>query len=382
MSATPVVIAGGAPGDFLTARYLMAEGSQRQIGRQLAEAATLIHGANAAPIPADRVIESARRRWFTANYPFQRERISGIANYFGIDEHDPSVTLDALRTFDVPLGCSTAFYPRHQTAEGHGILARNMDFSMGTFMQMLGSAAMPTERPLAADPWIVELRPDHGYASIAVGIMDMTHSLDGINEAGLAVAVHGDDEIRECEPTYALHVGLAEAQAVRYLLETCATIAEAKEALLVAKHYYVFRPSQLVVADRSGASFVMEHSRMRNRQVIVEPSANSAGQLICTNHAQHRWPDPSALPPDETIEQSGFSYRRWRALADAPTDRLLDRDEIRARLAGVRFEAPVALARTFWEAIYNVDDSSVELAFFLKDLDGRSVYSEPLRFQL
>ncbi len=55
-------------------------------------------------------------------------------------------------------------------------------------------------------------------------------------------------------------VGLAEQQVVRYLLDTCASAEEAKEALLLAKHYYFFTPCHFMVADRSGAAFVWEHS--------------------------------------------------------------------------------------------------------------------------
>ena len=77
--------------------------------------------------------------------------------------------------------------------------------------------------------------------------------MDGINEAGLTVALLADNETPEPEPTGTPQVGLSEQQVVRYLLDTCATVDEAKDALLLAKHYYFFTPCHFVVADRSGA---------------------------------------------------------------------------------------------------------------------------------
>jgi hypothetical protein len=243
---------------------------------------------------------------------------------------------------------------------------------------------MPDERPLAADPWVVELHPDDGYASIVIGIMDLMGGMDGINEAGLTVALLADNETPEPEPTGRPQVGLSEQQVVRYLLDRCATVDEAKEALLLAKHYYFFTPCHFLVADRTGASFVWEHSPRRNHEVIVEADPGSSGRLVCTNHLLHRWPDPEQLPDDEgPIGTAALTFRRWRTLAEASGDgAVLDRDDIRDQFADVSFRAPIAEARTFWHALYDVDDAAVEVSFFVRDEDGTSRYSEPVQVTL
>ena len=43
------IIAGGGPGDFLTVRHLRAQGSNREIGRALAEAAQEVHAMRPGP---------------------------------------------------------------------------------------------------------------------------------------------------------------------------------------------------------------------------------------------------------------------------------------------------------------------------------------------
>jgi hypothetical protein len=179
-------------------------------------------------------------------------------------------------------------------------------------------------------------------------------------------------------------VGLAEQQVVRYLLDHCATVEEAKAALLAAKHYYFFTPCHFVVADRSGASFVWEHSPRRNLERIVEPTPRTHGRLVCTNHLLHRWPEPAVLPDDTgPIGTAALTYHRWRTLTEAIGDgAVVAHDDIRSQFAEVSFGAPIMEARTFWHGLYDVDDATAELSFYLHDEDGRSRYSEPIRFEL
>jgi hypothetical protein len=200
----------------------------------------------------------------------------------------------------------------------------------------------------------------------------------------LTVALLADNETPEPEPTGAPQVGLSEQQVVRYLLDTCATVDEAIDALRIAKHYYFFTPCHFVVADRSGRSFVWEHSTRRNHEVVVELDPAVNGRLVCTNHLLHRWPDPTQLPDDSgPIGTAALTYHRWRALTDATADgAVVDSDEIREQFAAVRFTAPIEEARTFWHALYDVDDASAEVSFFLHDRNGSSVYSSPMRFGL
>lgn len=381
-TSTTTVLTGAD--DLLTVRHVRAGGTQREIGRALAAAASAAHGRAAAPRAIDPGLERVRRRWFEVHHPAQAERLLGVADHFGLDPTDATVALDWLGTYELPAACSVAFYPGDGTKDGHGLLSRNFDFPTATLTQLVGAPPLPDERPLASDPWVVELRPDDGYASIVVGIMDVMGGMDGINEAGLAVALLADNESPEPEPSGGPRVGLAEQQVVRYLLDTCATVDEAADALRIAKHYYFFTPCHFLVADRSGRSFVWEHSPRRNHEVIVEPERSTSGRLVCTNHLLHRWPDPTQLPDDSgPIGTAALTYRRWRTLTGAGIDgAVVGRDDIRDHFAAVGFVAPVQEARTFWHAIYDVDRADVEIRFFSHDRDDQSFYSAPIRLAL
>lgn len=381
MSSSTVSTLTGASGSP-TVRHIRATGSQRDIGRALAAAAHDAHGDAAIPRSIEPGTETIRRRWFELHHPTLLERSRGVADHFGIDPDDHTAALDWLGTYELPAGCSVAFYPGHGTKDGHGLLSRNFDFPTATLSELIGAAPITGERPLAADPWVIELHPDNGYSSVTVGIMDVMGAMDGINEAGLSVALLADNETPDPEPTGAPQVGLAEQQVVRYLLDRCATVDEARDALRIAKHYYFFTPCHYVVADRSGRSFVWEHSPRRNQERIVEPDPACNERTVCTNHLLHRWPDPADLPDDSgSMGTAAFTYHRWRILAGAIHDGMIvDRDTIRDQFAAVRFTAPAIGGRTYWHALYDVDDSVADVSFYLHDIDQNSIYSDPIRF--
>jgi hypothetical protein len=308
--------------------------------------------------------------------------MAGVADAFNVDPDDDDWDLGRLGRVEIPAGCSAVFHPGSATDHRRALLGRNFDFPTGTYSDIVGIRRTKDESPLAADPWVVELRPDRGYASIVVGIMDVLGGMDGVNEVGLAVTLLADNESPAPEPSVVPQVGLSEQQIVRYLLENCRDADEAKHALLIAKQYYIFVPCHFLVADRSGRSFVWEYSPGHNREHIVEPAA--PGPVVCTNHLLHRWPDPATLPRDaESAGTAAFTYDRWRTLATKTAlGPPADADEMRAHLDAVRFTFPAPGVRTLWQAIYDLEEASIELAFFLRDHEGTSHYTAPIRFTL
>ncbi len=371
-------------GSLLTVRHVRAAGDQREIGRALAAAAHGAHGDAARPRAVDPRVEAVRRRWFAIHHPALAARTIGVADHFGIDGDDTSVALDVLGTLSRPPGCSVAFYPGRGTADGHALLGRNMDFPTTTFSEFRGRPPFPGERAAVADPWVVELHPDRGYASLTVGFGDVMGAMDGINEAGLAVMLLADDVAAGLEPNSTPQVGLAESQVVRYVLDTSATADEAKDALRLAKHYYQTIPCHYLVADRSGESFVWEHSRHRNREVVVTPHEDGGGRLVCTNHLLHRWPDATGLSDDDTAEGTAVrTYGRWRHLSGSMAEHpVVRRDDVRDHLGAVRFTAPAAGTRTIWHAVYDLDDRTAEISFYRGDEAGTSTYSDPITLPL
>ena len=140
-------------------------------------------------------------------------------------------------------------------------------------------------------------------------------------------------------------------------------------------------PCHYVVADRSGASFVWEHSRHRNRELVVEPPAGQRRSA--------RVHEPPAAPlarRHRPLRRRGRrpAPRCARTPAGATltaansTGGVVTRDEVGEQLAAVRFVSPAEGTRTIWHAMYDLAAAAVELRFFLGDDGGTSAYSAPV----
>jgi len=264
------VIAGG-PQDFMEVRHLVLRGSNRVIGRALAAVARERH--HLKPVASSDPLRSrARNRYLERQYPILFERMRGVADSFGERLDNASLNFSALRYVKLQPGCSVVYYPPGVTAEKSGVVSRNTDFSTGT---LWGARPARGELPAAARPYLIEMHPDQGYASLALCAGDLLSGvLDGINSAGLTVACLADaGERGDPRPEPAADgVGLGTFQMQRYLLDTCATTAEAKEALLITKHYYEAIRCKYLVADRHGTAFIWELSPAANREHILGPA--------------------------------------------------------------------------------------------------------------
>src|SRR5262249_44486259 len=168
------------------------------------------------------------------------------------------------------------------------------DFPTGT---LPGTWPKRGELPATARPYVIEMYPERGYASLAVYAYDLLSGvLDGINSEGLTVSLLADDELLAkypMEPAGIEGVGLGVVQVLRMLLDTCASVDEAKEALLLTKQYYELVPVHYLIADRHGRAFVWEYSQAHTRDYIVE---NPDKPLLTTNFSLHRYLDGKNPP--------------------------------------------------------------------------------------
>jgi hypothetical protein len=246
------------------------------------------------------------------------------------------------------------FLPPRRSASGHPLVSRAFDLE--------GPLAPPRpgEPPAASRPYVLELHPDDGHASLALCAFDLLGAaLDGVNSEGVVVAVASDLESAAAglEPA-GPSVGLDELQVVRHVLDACATAQEAREALLAAKLYYAAHPAHWLVADRHGDAFVLEVSPGRNRVHLVEADGMA---LVATNHLLHVHRDRGLSPAADPAR----SFARWRALdAGLAGERPLDADALSD--LGARAFAPAAAGalRTLWHALYDAVERSAVVRFF------------------
>jgi hypothetical protein len=355
------IVAGGEDGDFCVFRHLTVRGTQEAIGAALAGAAARNHGA-APRAGADPVVTRARRRWRQAFYPQLAARGRGIAAYFGVDPDDDSVDSSTLEFGFSGGGCSIAWIPPDRAAGHQGLLSRNFDFTTQAMTELLGAPRAPGDMPMAAAPYVIESVPSDGHATLLMCLFDLASgAFDGMNDAGLVVALAADDQSGGAEPCFTPQAGLAEHEICRFLLETCATVDDAIEALRIARQYYVFVPCHYLVADSSGRSFVWEHGASYNGEHVTWSDETQ----VITNHLLWRYPSIAGLPPQAGNSQT---FERARKLTDAlAAPGSLDAGELKRRHAGVRILEPGVPVRTLWHSIYNTTDRTMEVSLHLAD---------------
>ncbi|GAA1189601.1 C45 family autoproteolytic acyltransferase/hydolase [Pseudonocardia alaniniphila] len=372
-------IVAGSTADFMLVRHVSASGSQAEIGRVLAEEARSTYGWS--PVPTgDRVLARARRRWFERNWPQHHARLQGVAEAAGVDYEADAFHLDGLTGVPDGSACSAAYCPPGSTAEGHALLGRNYDFfttsQAALFAMLAGHQVEDAGPPMAARPYVLASVPDDGPATTLITMNELDGCMEGVNEHGLAVALLIADGENASAPIDAWpQVGLASAQLPRFLLDTCASVEDAKAALLDAKQYDLGTPLHYLVGDASGAAFVWERGPGGDEHIT-----ESDGALCVTNHLLHRNPDVAALPEDN--EESMLSYQRYRRLHGS-TGGAMSAVRLRESLDEIRFDAATAESypvRTLWRTVFDLQDRSMSTHFFLGEDETGLRYSEELVF--
>ena len=370
------IVAGG-PNDYVEVGHLVLRGTNREIGAQLAAMALERHGV-APAVGGDPLVTRARRHWYRREWPAHFERMRGVADVHGLAVDDDSVELGLLAYLGGAPGCSVAWLPAPATTSGHPTLSRNYDFPTGTLTEILGGEAQPGELPMTARPYVVETHPsDGGPSCLFLCAYELLGGcIDGVNSEGLVVALLAIDEPMDADATMAPAVGLNEIQLLRFVLETCATTGEAREALLAAKQHWMFLPCHFLVADARGDSFVWE--RTANREHLVE---GGGGVQVATNHLLHGRPSLEDLTAEDG---PSATYARARRLTEAVAGRSsLAPEEIKAAHACVHREDRASPSRTLWHGLYDAIDRSLEVSFYLGDDPAGGVRRSPyLQFQL
>src|SRR5262249_16371372 len=143
-------------------------------------------------------------------------------------------------------------------------------------------------------------------------------------------------------------------QTQRLLLDTCASVAEAKECLLTTKQVYEFVPVHYLIADRHGNSFVWEYSQSHNREYIVE---NPGKPLVTTNFSLHRPLENGKAPAASAAKKVCPRYCLLNERLDGNPGKLTvdfikqthkQVDDTRVSPPG----SPRAPGRTLWHALY------------------------------
>jgi hypothetical protein len=385
-------------GTYMEVRHIVLRGTNEEIGKALGDIAQewlgIKLGRYASPVYA-----KARRLYMEKNYPILLDRMKGVAASYRLSPADDTYVTSYLVYDLAPLACSALYFPAGFTTSGHILLAHNMDFYITTLREMLGMKRVDGEHDLFSRNFIMELYPDKGYASLVVGALDLMNGFQsGMNSEGLIVAMLADNNApanKTPSPLGDATGGLNVLQVARLILDTCATVDEARIAILNNKLTLGFEPAHFLIGDRSGKSFIYETS---SKDFTDHFTGNDGKPQIMTNHSVYLYPDVNGFPSYSPRATYNSFYRyctlsdflqkhrgkisrddAWRALHSVYAH-TVDADE------GAAFPIP---CRTLCPMVYDIDERSLEVKFYLKDGptdpatgDPKLIFSKIFRFKL
>ena len=274
-----------------------------------------------------------------------------------------------------------------RTASGHALLSRNYDFTTGSVFELTGAEAPPEARPATCAPFLLETHPTDGgaYATLSMTSYELLgSSLDGVNEAGLGIALMATVEALRGggpRPTFRNEVGLNEIQLVRYLLEQAATAAEARHLLERVPQYAQFVPCHYLVADETGDCFLWSQAAGS-----VRIDADRERPFCATNHI-----DGHHIADIPEREESVSRLETLRAAVKQQAGRAVDERGVEevahsvaaTHAAGEGQYVAASPARTLWHAYYDLSARSVRLDFYLGDsAAGEIRRSDPVEIAL
>jgi len=395
---TNEVVLAKEPGTYMEVRHIVLRGSNEEIGKALGDIAQewldIKLGRYAAPVYA-----KARRLYMEKNYPILLERMKGIARSYGVSSTDNTYVTSGLHYDIAPFACSSVYFPASSTANGHTLFSHNLDFYITTMREMIGMEPVEGEHDLYSRIFVMELYPDKGYPSIVAGALDLLNGTQsGMNSEGLIVATLADQMAPasvKISPLGDDSSGLNILQLVRLLLDTCASVEEAKLVLLNNKLTAGFEPTHLQISDRFGNSFIFETS---SKDFSDHFTDNNGKPQIMTNHSVYLYPDVNEFP-EYSPKATYNTFYRYRALYDYLQEHQgkFSADDAKKAMSRVYAHThdvdegaahPIP-CRTLWPMLYDINERSLEVKFYLKDGevdpttgDPTLIFSKPFKFKL
>ncbi len=174
-------------------RHIVLKGNNTQIGMAQAEIAQRDYGVNSLTRYADPVYGRARQTYMERNYPIMRERMKGIAMAYGLSPDNASFDTNTLPYDMGSLACSMIYFPPQTVANGHAITSRNLEWYLVPMDLYLSRTENATGNGTSSRNFLLEIYPDQGYSTLAIGSSDLNIVIDGLNSVGLGISLLVDE---------------------------------------------------------------------------------------------------------------------------------------------------------------------------------------------
>lgn len=363
-------------------RHIVLKGNNTQIGTALGEIAQKDYGVTSLKKYADPIYGKARQEYMARNYPSMRDRMKGIAMSYGLSQDNATFDTTTLIYDTGSLDCSMVYFPPETTLNGHAITSRNFEWFLVPMDVYIDKTEEGTGNVMFSRNFLIEIYPDHGYSTMAIGGMELNSVIDGLNSEGLGISLLEDEGM---EPVLETPIagdrtsGIMSIQITRLVLETCRTVEEAKEAFLVNKEFLPIGGVHYMVYDSQGNSTIIEWNRSDGNLYFTD--GNSDKPNIMTNHPMYKYSKYSLENLSE--EKNPLSYydpydtiNRYITLYNITSSHKgkfseEDAAEVLGAVEG-NTALPVEGAmtplpiNTIWNVILDLTDRSLKMKFFLE----------------
>jgi hypothetical protein len=331
----PVYAAGKE--DYSKPRHIIVQGTNEEIGFDLGTLAKREYGVVVLGKYKDPIYGVARREYLARNWPSMLERSKGVLRAFGLPADD--VIHDATQLpfdfYDYTEGgsikfntCSAAVLPIEKSSNGGSstFVSRKFDLmAMHLWSDLQGKTAPEGAHMCWSRAVVLEIRPadtNHNneccYKSILVGGQELlTPYIDGINDQGLYMSLFHDPDALGDEAGTASGKcvsGVSMIQLVSLLMDTCATVEEAKTQILANRIIQTVLTAHALIVDKHGNSTIFEIAS-KSQEYVFSDRKKGEPQFI-TNHPISKYPNFHTFPKfDKNAEHNTF--QRMHILADA-----------------------------------------------------------------
>jgi predicted choloylglycine hydrolase len=266
-------------------RHIVLKGSNTEIGTALGEIVQKDYGVTSLKKYADPIYGKARQEYMARNYPIMRDRMKGIAMSYGLSQDNAAFDTTTLLYDAGSLDCSMVYFPPETTLNGHAITSRNMEWFLVPMDVYLDKTEKGTGKGMFTRNFLIEIYPDHGYSTMAIGGMELNSVIDGLNSEGLGISLledEGMEPVLETPIAGDRNSGIMSTQITRLVLETCRTVEDAKVAFLANKEFLPMAGVHYMVYDSQGNSAIIEWNRTDGNLYFTDGSSSKPN--IMTNH--------------------------------------------------------------------------------------------------
>ena len=368
-----IILPKGA-GEYMEVRHIVVKGTNEEIGRVLGDIARKDFGSGLSRY-ASPLYGREQQKYMKNNYPILLDRMTGVAGSYGLVPGDGNYDTSSLPYGIGPAACSLVYFPGNVTADGHARYSRNMDYFIVTPAEVFGNANAGSDEKLCSKNYVLELYPDSGYPSIVIGSFDLLNApLDGMNSQGVTVSMLVDNDAAQTTVTDSSRAsGLSTFQAMRLVLDTATDVDAAKRIILANNVTMLSVPLHMLIADRSGRSFIAE---MSDKDFQWHFTDNVDKPQILTNHAVYKYPDTGTFPSiPATDEYNSFNrYRKLDAYITSHKGQFTEDDALNS-MSLVKANTDLAMEggsrplpmRTVWTSVFDLEERSAKVSFYLKD---------------